>query len=156
MSLSPRFLFIVLGCASAVVAHCCAQEKTISRNDLPAAVRKTADEQAKGASVKGYSKDMGSGQLEYEVEMVIGGHSRDVTIAPDGRVVEIEEEVGLESLAPRVRSELVARAGKGRIVKVETITKKDVIVAYEAQVLTAGRHSEVQVGPDGSPLEHQQ
>jgi hypothetical protein len=71
-------------------------------------------------------------------------------------LLEIEEEVSLGSLSPQVRSGLVARAGKGRIVKVETITKKDAIVAYEAQVFTAGKHSEVQVGHDGTPLDHEE
>jgi hypothetical protein len=44
---------------------------------------------------------------------------------------------------------LEAKAGNGRLVKVETLTKKGKLVAYEAQVLTKGKKSEVQVGPDG-------
>jgi hypothetical protein len=29
------------------------------------------------------------------------------------------------------------------------------LVAYEAQVLTGGKKSEIQVGPDGAPLAHE-
>jgi hypothetical protein len=29
-------------------------------------------------------------------------------------------------------------------------------VAYEAQVMTGGKKSEVQVGPDGKPLNHEE
>ena len=40
--------------------------------------------------------------------------------------------------------------------KVESITKHDKVVAYEAQVITNGKRSEVQVGPDGKPLDHEE
>ena len=42
-----------------------AVEKRISRDDLPAVARKTADEQARGATVRGYSKEVENGQLEF-------------------------------------------------------------------------------------------
>ena len=49
-----------------------------------------------------------------------------------------------------------AKAGKGKIVKVESLTKKGRLVAYEAQVDTNGKKTEVQVGPDGKPLDHEE
>jgi hypothetical protein len=132
------------------------QEKHIKRSDLPPAVQKTADEQSKGATVRGYAKEMEKGKMEYEVETIVNGHTRDVSMDPDGRILEIEEEVALDTLAPTVREGLQEKAGKGTITKVETITKHDTLVAYEAQVRTAGKRSEVQVGPDGKPLDHQE
>ena len=51
---------------------------------------------------------------------------------------------------------LQAKADKGKITKVESITKKDKLVAYEAQVVTDGKKSEVQVGVDGKPLDHEE
>jgi hypothetical protein len=39
---------------------------------------------------------------------------------------------------------------------VDTIKKHDKLVAYEAQVTTNGKKSEVQVGPDGKPLDHEE
>jgi hypothetical protein len=132
------------------------QEKHIKRSDLPPAVQKTADEQSKGATVRGYAKEMEKGKMEYEVETIVNGHTRDVSMDPDGRILEIEEEVALDTLAPTVREGLQKKAGKGTITKVETITKHDTLVAYEAQVRTAGKRSEVQVGPDGKPLGHQE
>jgi hypothetical protein len=41
-------------------------------------------------------------------------------------------------------------------VKVESITKHDRLVAYEAKVLTGTKKSEIQVGPDGKPLDHEE
>jgi hypothetical protein len=133
-----------------------AAEQRISRAELPLLVQKTADAQASGATVRGYSKDTEDGKLEYEVEMTVNGHSKDVTIAPDGSLLEIEEQVNIDSLSPEVRSGLNAKAGKGRISKVESLTKHGKIVAYEAKVLTRGKRSEIQVGPDGKSLDHEE
>jgi hypothetical protein len=127
-------------------------EKAISESDLPMTVRRTADELSKGAIVKGYSQDKESGKVEYEVEMTIGSHSMDVTIAPDGSLMEVEEQVEMTALPTAVQSGLKAKAGKGSITKVESITKKGNVVAYEAQVKTGAKLSEIQVGPDGMPL----
>lgn len=133
-----------------------AAEKPVPRAELPAAVQKTADEQRNGATIKRFVKDNEDGQLEYEAEMVVNGHSKDVSIAPDGRLLEVEEQVELKQLSPAVQEGLKGKAGEGTITKVESITKKGTIVAYEAQVRTNGRHSEIQVGPDGKPLSHEE
>ena len=129
--------------ASAALGN--ASEQPVKQADLPAAVRNTAQEQSQGAVIKHFVKDNEGGQLEYEVEMAIGGHSKDVSIAPDGRLLEIEEQVKLESLPADVRQGLHSRAGRGAITKVESLTKKGQLVAYEAQVRTSGKHSEIQV-----------
>lgn len=131
-----------------------AVETRISRDKLPEAVGKTADEQSQGATVRGYSKESENGQIEYEVEMTVSGHSKDVSIAPDGRVLEVEEEVALDALSPQVRKGLEAKAAGAKINNVESLTKNGKIVAYEAHLAKLGKHSEVQVGPEGKPLDH--
>ncbi len=133
-----------------------AQEKKIKRSDLPPAVEKTVAAQSAGATTRGFSTEKEKGQTLYEVEMTVNGHSKDISIAPDGAIVEIEEQVALDSLSPEVKAGLQAKAGKGKILKVESLTKKDKLVAYEAQVDTNGKKSEVQVGPDGKPLDHEE
>jgi hypothetical protein len=62
----------------------------------------------------------------------------------------------LNTVDLQVRSGLKNKAGNGQITKVESITKRGTIVAYEALLRTAGRHSEIQVGPDGQPLDHEE
>ena len=130
------------------------KEKKLKRSDLPAAVQKTVDQESQGATIRGYSSETDNGQLVYEVEMRVRGHGRDVLIGADGSVMEIEEEVALDSLPAPVRDGLRQLAGRGRITKVESLTKHGAIVAYEAQVRTGTKRSEVQVGPDGKPLAH--
>jgi len=133
-----------------------AQEKKIKRSDLPPAVEKTVAAQSAGATIRGFSTEKEKGQIFYEAEMIVNGHSKDVLIAADGTVVEVEEQVTLDSLSPEVKAGLQAKAGNGKILKVESLTKKGKLVAYEAQVETNGKKSEVQVGPDGKPLAHEE
>ena len=133
-----------------------AQEKKIKRSELPAAVEKTVVEQSKGATIRGFNEEKENGQTMYEVEMVVKGHSKDVQMDASGTVQEVEEQVAMEALPTEVRMGLQAKAGKGQITKVESITKRNRLVAYEAQVMTNGKKSEVQVGPDGKALDHEE
>lgn len=87
---------------------------------------------------------------------MLAGHSKDVLMDGSGTVVEVEEQVAIESLPVDVHAGLQAKAGSGKLVKVEKITKRGKLVAYEAKVLTNGKRSEVQVGPDGKPLDHEE
>ena len=133
-----------------------AQEKKIKRSDLPAAVEKTVAAQSAGATIRGFSTEEENGQTLFEVEMTVNGHSKNVSMTADGTIVEVEEQVALDSLSPEVKAGLQAKAGKGKILKVESLTKKDQLVAYEAKVETNGKRSEIQVGPDGRPLDHEE
>ena len=133
-----------------------AQEKKIKRSDLPPAVEKTVAAQSAGATIRGFSTEQEKGQTLYEAEMMVNGHSKDISMTADGSIVEVEEQVALDSLLPEVKAGLQSKAGAGKILKVESITKKDKLVAYEAHVVTNGKKSELQVGPDGKPLDHEE
>jgi len=133
-----------------------AQEKKIKRSDLPPAVEKTVAAQSAAATIKGFSKEAEKGQTYYEAEMIVNGHTKDILMDTNGAIVEVEEEVAMDALPAEVKAGLQAKAGEGKLVKVETLTKQDKLVAYEAQVTKGGKKSEVQVGPDGKPLDHEE
>ena len=133
-----------------------ASEKKIQRADLPPAVEKTVVEQSQGAKIRGFNQETEKGDTFYEVELVVDGHSKDILMDKDGKVIEVEEQVAIAELPSSVRDGLQATAGKGQLTKVESIRKHDQIVAYEAQVLNGVKHSEVQVGPDGKPMDHEE
>lgn len=153
VTLGTRLVFFaIIACTSTTFA----EDKHISRDQLPNPVRQTADEQAKGATIRGYAKEVENGQLEYEVQLTKDGHTKDVSIAPDGSVLEVEEQVQMESLPAEVRSGLETMTKSGKITKVESLTKHGTLVAYEAQVVTGGKRSEIQVGPDGKRLDHEE
>jgi hypothetical protein len=132
------------------------QEKKINRSDLPPAVEKAVVEQSKGGTIRGFEEEKEGGQTLYEVKLMANGRKKNVLMAADGTVVEVEEEIPAESLSPAVREGLQAKAGNGQVVRVRTITKKGKLVAYEAKVMTNGKNSEIQVAPDGKPLDHEE
>jgi len=131
-----------------------AQEKRIKREDLPAAVEKTVAEQSKGAIVRGFSEEVEKGVTYYEAELTVNGHGRDILMNKQGKIVEVEDVVSLDSLPAAVREGLQEAAGAGKIGKVESLTKNGKLVAFEAAVKTGNKRSEIQVGPDGKKLAH--
>lgn len=131
-----------------------AQERTVKRAELPPAVQRAADEQSKGATVREYSTEREDGRVTYEVAMTVRGRGRDVTMDSTGTVLEIEDEVPFDSLPAAVREGLHQLAGAGTIGKVESLTKRGTLVAYEAHVRNGDKRSEIQVGPDGKRLAH--
>lgn len=130
-----------------------AQERKISRKDLPAAVEKTVTEQENGATIRGLSTELEKGKRVYEAEFVVNGHSKDILIDANGKIIEIEEEIAIDSLPANVKEGLTTLAGAGLITRVESITKDEKLVAYEAVVKTGKKQSEIKVGPDGKKLE---
>jgi len=139
-----------------VAGSAAAQERKITRADLPAAVERTVAAQSQGATIRGFAEEKEKGQTFYEVELTVAGHTKDVLIDASGTVLEVEEQVELSALPAPVRTALLARAGAGKIETVESLTKRGTLVAYEAHVVTNGKRSEIQVGPDGKRLAEEQ
>lgn len=133
-----------------------AQEKKIDRSALPPAVEKTVQAQSQGATIKGFTTEREHGRRVYEAEMMVNGHSRDIEIASDGTLNEVEEGVDFGSLPATVQTALTKRAAGAKITKVESLTKHGKLVAYEAATLKGTRHGEIQVGPEGQTLGHEE
>lgn len=149
----------ILGTVAAILslsAFSFAQEKAIQRSELPPAVEKSLQQQLNGATVKGFSTDKENGSLVYEAELIVAGHTKDIQFDPSGKLQEVEEEVAVGVLPADVKAGLMAKAGGGAITKVESLRKRDRLVAYEAQVEKNGKHSEIQVGPHGKSLRHEE
>lgn len=140
----------------ACVAAAGAQERKIKRSALPPAVERTVAAQSAGATIKGFSKEKENSATYYEAEMIVNGHVEDVSMLESGEIAEVEEQVEKDTLPGAVKAALLAKAGKGRITKVESITNRSKLVAYEAQIRTNGKRSEVQVGPNGETLSHEE
>ena len=154
MNVHEKILLAAFVAALAPLSGGQAQEKKLKRDELPPAVEKTVAEQSKGATIRGFTTEMEGGKRLYEVELVANGHTKDISMDKQGNIVEVEEEVSLESLPSPVKDALTSAAGSGTLAKVESLTKKGKLVAYEADVKTGTKRSEIQVGPDGKKLAH--
>jgi len=133
-----------------------AQERKIRREQLPPAVEKTVAKESEGATIKGFSTEVEHGQKLYEASLIVNGHTKNILIDRNGNIVEVEEQVTLDSLPAAVQDALRKMAGVGTITVVESLTKNNQLVAYEAQVKHGKRRSEIQVGPNGEKLKRPQ
>jgi len=129
-----------------------AQERKINRSQLPPAVEQTVASESQGATIKGFASEIEHGQKFYEVSLVVNGHTKDILIDRQGNIVEVEEQVAMDSLPANVQGALRKAAGTGTIAVIESLTKNGQLVAYEAHVKHGRRRSEVQVGPNGEKL----
>jgi len=152
MNIRNKLLLVSLATGLAMWSTTQGQEKKIKRSELPPAVEKTVAAESVGATIQGFSTEVEGGRRLYEVELKIDGRSKDILIDGQGNVVEVEEEVALDSLPASVKAGLTRAAGRGAIGKVESLTKRGKLVAYEAVVKTGARRREIQVGPDGKKL----
>lgn len=126
-----------------------ASETRVQMKDLPAPVQKTVQEQTKTAKLRGLSKEVENGKTFYEAETTVNGKSRDILMDQTGAIVEVEDAVTLASIPEAAQKALQGRAGSGKILSVESITKGS-IVSYEAVIQKNGKKSEVAVSADGT------
>jgi hypothetical protein len=151
MKIGFRFFgtILALGLALSVAQ---AQERQITREQLPAAVEQTVAKEAEGATIKGFATEVEHRQRFYEMSLIVNGHGKDILMDKNGRIVEIEEEVSIDSLPAAVQQALKKAAGSGTIEIVESLTKGGNLVAYEAHVRRGNKQFEIQVGPHGEKL----
>ena len=115
-------LFVVVGFA--VFSGIQAQEKKLERKDLPIAVEKTVAKESVGAEIKGFATEKEDGIQTYEAELAINGLTRDIAMDAKGNILEVEQQVAMDSLSNDVKAGLKAAAGTGAITKVESLSKK--------------------------------
>lgn len=154
MNLFARISIVSIVIPLAMCLAVQAQEKKIKREQLPPAVEKTVAKESQGATINGFSTEVENGRRLYEVELTVNGHGKDISMDRRGNIVEVEEEVSMESLPAAVQEALKRAAGAGTIGKIESLTKNGKFVAYEAHVKTGAKRSEIQVGPNGEKLKH--
>ena len=146
----------VMAALAATAATASGQERTITEAQLPRAVAATAARETHGSVVKAYTTERENGRREYEAETMVNGRSRDISIAEDGTLIEVEQQVEMNALPPQVRDAIAAKARGAKIMKVESLEKQGALVAYEAGTLKNGHRGEIQVGPHGEALVHEE
>jgi uncharacterized membrane protein YkoI len=134
---------LVLGTTTLVAA-----ETKIQASDLPPAVQKAIRDATRGATIKGYAREVEGGKTMFEVETTVNGHSRDLLFDASRALVEIEEATRLDAVPAAVRTALEAR---GHVLTVEQVVR-GTIITYEATVEKNGKKSEVAVDAGGKPV----
>src|SRR5436190_7809004 len=137
ISLTP----LLLCAASMLLLGAAAAQQPRAKIKVPPAVQKTVDEQSQGATIRGLSKEVENGKTQYELELTINGHTRDMIIDPSGAILLVEEDIALDSLTPAVRAEVEKNIGQAKLLRLETVTKGGALTGYEATISKAGKRS---------------
>jgi hypothetical protein len=117
----------VLVIAVSLSTFALAQERKIRRAELAPAVEKTVATESWGATIQGFSQETEHGETYYEAEG--------------------EEPFAFGPLPSEVKQGFQSKAGSGKILKVERLTKHGKFVANEAKIISNDKMREVQVGP---------
>ena len=128
-----------------------AAPKSLALKDLPAADQKTVEETLKGGEIKSISKETEDGVTQYEIESMLNGKHRDFNVDTKGKLIVVEEETTIDSVPAAAKATIMKKVGDGKLGLVETFTKPDQPMMYEAAWKTkAGKGQEVLVNADGT------
>ncbi len=126
-------------------------ETKVKLADLPPAVQAAVEEQTKGVTLKGLTKEVEAGATLYEAELKVHGRTKDVTFDETGKIVSVEEEVALASIPAAARDAIQKSVGQGELLLVEVVTEGKVTF-YEAHIRKNAKETEVKVDPSGQPV----
>ena len=107
------------------------------------------------------SKEEKEGLKVYEVEFEQNGQEVELTISPDGKIIEKEAEVAMGDLPAAVKAAITKASKGGQVKEIEeevtyyvvTLKKlKTPKVTYEAEIIIDGEELEVEFASDGKLL----
>jgi hypothetical protein len=131
--------------------HGSAQEKKITKKDVPAAVLTAFEKAYPKAVIRGYAKETEGGKTYFEIESKNGGSSLDVLYLPDGTLTEVEEGLTASDLPDPVKAAINGKYPKARTTKVEKTTRGSE-VTYEVKISSGTTRANVTIDPAGKIL----
>jgi uncharacterized membrane protein YkoI len=128
-----------------------AQEEKIALDKLPKEVLDAVKAKYPGAELLGAEREKEKGKTVYEVALKHKGHRIEVTLTPEGKIIEIEKEVAVKDFPKAVQEALAAKYAKAKVKKAEEVTKGEKVV-YEVLIDNDGALLEVVFDPSGKIL----
>jgi uncharacterized membrane protein YkoI len=127
---------------------------------LPDAVKEAINALYPQAAIK-EAKVEEEGLKVYEIELEQDGQEIELTVTPDGTIVEVEAEVAMENLPPAVAAAIAQAAEGAEIEEIKTEVTYWVIklvpldtplTSYEAELNKDGNEIEIELAADGTVL----
>lgn len=122
---------------------------TAQRDAIPNAVSATAKRLAGETPIERIVKEHEEGAIVYEATWHVDGLEREATIAGDGRLIDLEEELAGTAVPEPVRVTATAKLAVASGIKFVKHSSGN----WEAEVVVDGKEREVVVAPDGKVLE---
>jgi hypothetical protein len=89
-------------------------QRKIQRSEPPPSRREDRDGPNSDWESSRLSREKENGQVFYQAELTVNGHSKDVLIDSTGVIVEVEEQVAMDSLPSAVRCGPASQGRKRR------------------------------------------
>lgn len=126
------------------------KEEKIPLNKLPKAVVEAVKAKFAGATLVSAEKEKEDGKTVYEVNIKHKGHTIEVTVTPEGKIVSVEKTIKANELPEAVATALKKKYPRATIKVIEELSKGDKVTGYEVLLVTAGKKTvEVVFDPSG-------
>jgi hypothetical protein len=131
-----------------------AGEEKVKLDKVPRAVLDAIKAKFPGAKIVGASTEKDGDKTVYEISLKYKDAHHDVTVEPEGKILDIEKTIAFKDLPRAVADALEAKYPKATYKIVEELTKGDgTLVGYEALLVTTTRKTwEVKLDPKGKIL----
>jgi uncharacterized membrane protein YkoI len=141
-------------CLCLFAASAAADEEKVPLDKLPKAVVDAVKARFPDAKLVGAEKETENGKTVFEVAIKNKDQNIEVTLTPEGEIVEIEKEISAKDLPEKVTKALQAKYPKATYKTIEEVIKvdkkKEKLAYYEVLLVTADKKKfEVSVEPDG-------
>jgi uncharacterized membrane protein YkoI len=144
---------LVIGVLAGALAR--ADEEKVPLDKVPKAVLDAVKAKFEGAELKSASTEKEDGKLIYEINIKHQGHSIDVSLTEDGKIVSIEKTIDRKDLPKPVAEALDSKYPKATIKVIEEVTEKDK-VNYEVHLVTVDKKEvEVVFDPSGKVVKEE-
>jgi uncharacterized membrane protein YkoI len=135
----------ILACSGLV-----SEAASLQLKNLPAPVQKTVQENLKGGQIKNISKETEKGVTQYEVETMLNGKHRDFNVDSRGKLLVVEEETDIATIAAPAKAAIEKKAAGGKIGMVELFMRGGETLYEAAYTSKDGKKHEVLVKADGT------
>lgn len=114
------------------------KEEKVPLDKVPKAVLKAVKAKFKGAELVRAQTEKEDGKLLYEINLKDKGHTVDVSVTPDGKIVSIERTIAAKDLPRPVAEAINSKYPKAESKTIEEITA-DGKTTYEVLLVTADK-----------------
>jgi uncharacterized membrane protein YkoI len=140
---------LLLGCLTARADD----DEEVPLNKLPKAVTDAVKKRFPKAKLISAEKQKEDGKTLYEVSIEVGQTEIEVTLTPEGKIIEIEKEIAVKDLPKAVKATLGKKYPKSTIESAAEITRGKV-VTYGVEIVTKDKKTiEVELDPKGKVLD---
>lgn len=129
------FMVVTAGMASRADED---KEEKVPLDKVPKAVLKAVKAKFKGADLLGAQTEKEDGKILYEINLKDKGHSIDVSLTSEGKIVSIEKTIAAKDLPRPVTEAIKSKYPKAEYSKAEEVTE-DGKTNYEVHLITAGK-----------------